>query len=158
MVIFGIFMMLLIMQISYATAENEQKNNESSVSSDQTPADQGASDQAVPSGETQATKEATSTEATSTDTKEASVAVLLADTHKSGGVECSDCHKETPPASEVPTEICMTCHEDYRDVASSAVDPHNAHVEFTSCGDCHHSHKESENQCLSCHSFDIKTP
>ena len=153
--IFGIFMMLLIMQISYATAENEQNNNESSALSDQTQAvqNQGASAQPVSSGETQATKEATST-----DAKEASVAVLLADTHKKGGVECSDCHKETPPASEVPTEVCMTCHEDYRDVALSAVDPHNAHVEFTNCGDCHHSHKESENQCMNCHSFDIKTP
>jgi peptide subunit release factor 1 (eRF1) len=85
-------------------------------------------------------------------------AVLLADTHKTAGVECSDCHKETPPASEVPTEMCMTCHEDYRDVAASAIDPHNAHVEFTSCGDCHHSHRESENQCLSCHSFSLKAP
>jgi len=83
---------------------------------------------------------------------------FLADKHKSGGMECSSCHKETPPASDVPTERCMLCHEDYRDVASSAIDPHNAHIEFASCGDCHHGHRESENQCLSCHSFNQKTP
>jgi len=88
----------------------------------------------------------------------AAAAAFLADTHKTAGVECSDCHKETPPAGEVPTAMCMTCHEDYRDVAASAIDPHNAHVEFTDCGDCHHGHRESENQCLSCHSFSLKAP
>jgi Cytochrome c3 len=85
-------------------------------------------------------------------------ALFLADTHKSAGVACSECHKETPPASEVPTEMCMTCHEDYREVAASAIDPHNAHVEFTRCGDCHHGHRKSENQCLSCHSFSLEAP
>lgn len=90
--------------------------------------------------------------------EESAGVVLLADTHKAAGVECSDCHMETPPANDVPTSNCMTCHEDYRDVALSAIDPHNAHVEFTNCGDCHHSHQESENQCNSCHSFSLKAP
>jgi hypothetical protein len=85
-------------------------------------------------------------------------AEFLADKHKVSGVSCSDCHKETPPASEPATDICMTCHQDYRDKAASAVDPHNAHMSYTNCGDCHHGHKASENQCLSCHSFNLKTP
>jgi hypothetical protein len=86
------------------------------------------------------------------------VVKLLADTHKTAGVECADCHKETPPASEVSTEVCLTCHAGYKDVAASSIDPHNAHVSFTRCGDCHHAHKASENQCLSCHTFKLQTP
>jgi len=152
--VFGLFIMLLVMHISYATAENDQNNNNaSSVSSDQTQSvtEQVSSGQAVSTGETQTAKDASS------EKKEETVK-LLADTHKAGGVACSDCHKETPPAKEVPTEVCLTCHEDYKDVALSSVDPHNAHVEFTSCGDCHHSHKQSENQCMSCHTFELQTP
>jgi hypothetical protein len=85
-------------------------------------------------------------------------AQFLADKHKTSGVSCTDCHKETPPASEPGTEVCMTCHKDYQEKAASAVDPHNAHMSYTNCGDCHHGHKASENQCLSCHSFNLQTP
>jgi len=85
-------------------------------------------------------------------------AALLADKHKTSGVSCSDCHKETPPASEPGTDVCMTCHQDYRDKATSSVDPHNAHMSYSNCGDCHHGHKASENQCQQCHNFGVTTP
>jgi hypothetical protein len=105
------------------------------------------------------TPEASPAKAPEAAPAEASAAAeFLADKHKVSGVSCSDCHKETPPASEPATDICMTCHQDYRDKAASAVDPHNAHMSYTNCGDCHHGHKASENQCLSCHSFNLKTP
>jgi len=84
--------------------------------------------------------------------------VLLADKHKTAGLECSSCHEETPPAKETPTAMCLTCHADYRDVAASYIDPHNAHMEFTNCSDCHHAHKKSENQCLQCHTFNQEAP
>ena len=83
---------------------------------------------------------------------------LLADTHKAAGVECNDCHREKPPANDVPDSVCLGCHENYKEVAASYIDPHNAHIEYSSCSDCHHSHRASENQCLSCHSFNIRTP
>jgi len=89
-----------------------------------------------------------------TELKEA----LLADKHKTAGLECSGCHKETPPANETPTAVCLTCHADYRDVAASYIDPHNAHMEFANCSDCHHAHKKSESQCLQCHTFNQETP
>jgi len=89
-----------------------------------------------------------------TELKEA----FLADKHKTAGFECSSCHKETPPAIETPTAVCLTCHADYRDVAASYIDPHNAHMEFTNCSDCHHAHKKSESQCLQCHTFNQETP
>jgi hypothetical protein len=89
-----------------------------------------------------------------TDEKE----VMLADKHKSSGIECSGCHKETPPATEAPKAVCLTCHANYKDNSASYIDPHNAHTEFERCSDCHHAHKKSENQCLQCHTFNISTP
>ncbi len=84
---------------------------------------------------------------------------FLAGTHQSAGVSCNDCHQESPPGNEVPTAVCLTCHGDYKDkTASSATDPHNAHMEFPDCGNCHHAHRASENQCLSCHDFGGNTP
>jgi hypothetical protein len=84
-------------------------------------------------------------------------AQFLADKHKTSGVSCSDCHKESI-SKEPGTDVCMTCHQDYRDKATSSVDPHNAHMSYANCGDCHHGHKASENQCQSCHNFNIQTP
>jgi hypothetical protein len=84
-------------------------------------------------------------------------AKFLADKHKASGVSCSDCHKEST-SKEPGTDTCMTCHADYKDKATSAVDPHNAHMSYSNCGDCHHGHKTSENQCQSCHNFNITTP
>jgi hypothetical protein len=83
---------------------------------------------------------------------------LLADKHKAAGIECASCHKETPPAAEAPKDVCLTCHENYKDQAASYIDPHNAHTEFTRCSDCHHVHKKSENQCLQCHTFNLTAP
>ena len=79
---------------------------------------------------------------------------LLADTHKSAGVSCTDCHLELPPAGGIPGETCLGCHEDYEDLtAGMYLDPHNAHVSYPDCGSCHHIHQPSENQCLKCHAF-----
>jgi hypothetical protein len=84
-------------------------------------------------------------------------AQFLADKHKTSGVSCADCHNESI-SKEPATDVCMTCHQDYRDKATSSIDPHNAHMSYANCGDCHHGHKTSENQCLSCHSFASNTP
>ncbi len=146
--IFVIVITLLIMQLSCATAEKDKEYVESQVVS----------------GEVQEAKEAPAEIPAEAPAAPSALEVtpledlFLADTHKTSGVECSDCHEETPPAGDVPTAKCMTCHEDYRDVALSSIDPHNAHIEFANCGDCHHAHRESENQCMSCHSFSLKAP
>jgi hypothetical protein len=142
MLFLGVLVPLLFMQLSSAVEKTDQ------------------TDQSAKVEETQATSpNVQETQATSAKVEETSTeAALLGDKHKAAGVACTDCHKETPPASEVPTSVCMTCHEDYNQTASSSIDAHNAHVAFSNCGDCHHSHKASENQCQACHSFDLKVP
>jgi len=98
------------------------------------------------------------TEQKPADANNAEAAALLADKHNKAGFDCTSCHQETPPAAEAPTAVCLTCHANYKDQASSYIDPHNAHTEFTNCSDCHHVHKKSENQCLQCHTFEVETP
>jgi len=84
---------------------------------------------------------------------------LLAVKHEATGISCSDCHAEDPPAERVPTDACMTCHEDYKDLAASYLDPHNAHVTYSNCSDCHHVHRESELICQGCHhTFNVQAP
>jgi hypothetical protein len=148
--VLGIFVMLLSLQLSCATAKKDQEYNDSSVTSGQA---QAVNETSMEVKETQAT------EGTSANVEETSTgALLLGDKHKAAGVACNDCHAETLPANEVPKTVCLTCHEDYKKLATSSIDPHNAHKEFSECGDCHHSHKVSENQCLGCHSFYSKIP
>jgi hypothetical protein len=88
--------------------------------------------------------------------------LLLADKHEVQGIECNDCHMETLPKSEVSTDICLTCHESFAEPAvydrPYNIDPHNAHYVLSNCGDCHHAHWQSENQCLACHNFDLQAP
>ena len=130
MMILEILMMLLILQLSCAAPKSEQGYKEPPVSSGQ----------------------AAQTAAIVTE------ASLLADKHQANGMACSDCHKETLPSIDVPTSVCLSCHADYQEVAASYINPHNAHMKYANCGDCHHSHRPSENQCLNCHSFDLQTP
>jgi hypothetical protein len=85
-------------------------------------------------------------------------ALLLENKHETGGIGCNDCHQETPPAEVVPKEVCLACHEDYRQLIASYPDPHNAHITYEDCGDCHHVHRQSENACLGCHDFNLQTP
>jgi hypothetical protein len=88
--------------------------------------------------------------------------LLLADKHKVRGIECTDCHMESPPDREVPTDICLTCHESFVEPAVNErpynIDPHNAHYTLSNCGDCHHAHWQSQNQCLACHDFNLQAP
>jgi len=157
LMVLGILIMLLSLQLSCATAKKDQGSHDSSVLSGQA---QVANETSVGVKETEAANE-TSVEAketqaatgTSANVEEASTeALLLGDRHKAAGMACNDCHAETPPASEVTTAVCLTCHEDYKELAASSINPHNAHMKFSECGDCHYSHQVSENQCLGCHS------
>jgi len=84
--------------------------------------------------------------------------LLLENKHETAGIKCDDCHKETPPAEAVPKEVCLTCHEDYKELVASYPNPHNAHITYSSCGDCHHVHRQSKNACLQCHDFDLQAP
>jgi len=84
---------------------------------------------------------------------------LLADKHEGAGISCSDCHAEDPPAAAVATDTCTTCHEDYKELAASYLDPHNAHISYANCSDCHHVHRESEKICQGCHhTFNVQAP
>jgi hypothetical protein len=85
-------------------------------------------------------------------------ALLLENKHEAAGIGCNDCHQETPPAEVVPKEVCLACHEDYKELVASYPDPHNAHITYAGCGDCHHVHRQSENACLGCHDFNLQAP
>jgi hypothetical protein len=151
MMILGSFMILLFFQLACATGEEPKLDTKPAVVEEKSKPEAAAPAKVEEASKPEAAAPAKVEEATTT-------AVLLADTHKKAGVECADCHTETPPAVETPTSVCLGCHKDYKERAASSVDPHNAHVTFENCGDCHHSHKTSENQCLSCHTFSLKAP
>ena len=129
MMILEILVMLLILQFSCATPKREQ----------------GYKEPPVPSGQAQAAATVIN-------------ASLLGDKHQANGMSCSDCHKETSPSNDVPTSVCMDCHEDYQKEAASNINPHNAHMTYDHCTDCHHAHRPSESQCLNCHSFNMQAP
>jgi fumarate reductase flavoprotein subunit len=99
-----------------------------------------------------------STDLISADVVKAGEGMLLVDKHELSGIECNDCHEEMPPDSFVPKVVCLTCHEDYKEVAASYLDPHNAHIEYSGCGDCHHAHRPSEKICQGCHTFSLQAP
>ena len=85
---------------------------------------------------------------------------LLADTHKAAGLDCLQCHKEKP-GTPVETATCKSCHTDIEKgekAKSGLPNPHDAHMPFPDCAQCHHIHKTSENQCDNCHSFGFKIP
>jgi fumarate reductase flavoprotein subunit len=89
-------------------------------------------------------------------------AKLLVERHKAAGIECSSCHKETPPKEAVTTAVCTGCHGDYDTLARRTEkvepNPHESHEGKIDCGACHHSHKASENYCARCHAFGFKVP
>jgi hypothetical protein len=146
----GIIIPLVFMQLFCAAQEKAQTQPQTgaAISSETAkPAETTTPPEAAkPAEEKKATSEA-----------KPAVAQFLADKHKVSGVSCSDCHKEST-SKEPATEVCMSCHKDYKDKATSSIDPHNAHMSYSNCGDCHHAHKASENQCQGCHNFGITTP
>jgi len=88
---------------------------------------------------------------------------LLADRHKSAGIDCEACHKENPPAKLVPMQVCLGCHGgDYAKLAEQtkkvAPNPHDSHLGEAPCELCHHAHKPSEYYCANCHILDSKVP
>ncbi|RPI71471.1 MAG: hypothetical protein EHM45_23500 [Desulfobacteraceae bacterium] len=161
----GIFMVLLFLQFSCVSKKEAGKEKTAGIEQKAAKDEEKAAQAEEKAAKTEEKAgEATAKEAAKTEEKGAGAETaaeegkLLADIHKAAGNQCSDCHAENPPSQAVPTETCMGCHEDYNESAASYIDPHSAHVEFTDCGDCHHVHKESENQCLSCHTFNLKAP
>lgn len=84
--------------------------------------------------------------------------LLLSEKHKAAGVECSSCHGKSDPASGAAKDQCLKCHGNYKEVASSYLDPHNAHYSSPDCGVCHHVHKPSEKICQGCHTFNLQAP
>jgi fumarate reductase flavoprotein subunit len=87
---------------------------------------------------------------------------FLADRHQARGMTCASCHKEEPPKAAVPASVCLGCHGSYARIAEKTLkvepNPHASHMGEVSCDNCHHGHKASENQCLTCHQFNFKTP
>jgi len=88
--------------------------------------------------------------------------LFLAYKHKNRGMDCSGCHKESPPKQDVSMEVCLGCHEDYWKVAAKTnkldPNPHDSHLGEVECGKCHHAHKASVNACNECHQMDMKVP
>ena len=83
---------------------------------------------------------------------------LLADTHKSAGISCKNCHNVMPPKEELASTVCLACHSNYKELTASNINPHDAHATYSRCTECHHVHKPSEVQCLACHDFDMQAP
>ncbi len=87
---------------------------------------------------------------------------FLADRHQAKGVACASCHKENPPKAAVPMAVCLGCHGSYAKVAEKTMNaspnPHASHMGALPCENCHHGHKASENQCNTCHEFNMKVP
>ncbi|MEN6464405.1 MAG: cytochrome c3 family protein [Syntrophaceae bacterium] len=88
---------------------------------------------------------------------------FLADRHKDRGMECSACHKESPPQKAVPSEVCKGCHDEEKLAMKSAEkfgrqNPHDNHLGAIACEQCHHGHKPSVDACAKCHQFGFKVP
>ncbi len=88
---------------------------------------------------------------------------FLADRHKDRGMDCSACHKESPPAKAVPSAVCKGCHDPEKLAMKSAEklgrhNPHDNHLGDIPCETCHHGHKPSEDACAKCHQFGFKVP
>lgn len=84
--------------------------------------------------------------------------VLLGKRHEAAGIACAKCHQEKP-AAPVSATVCSGCHPNVakgEKIREKLPNPHNAHISYESCADCHHIHKASENQCAGCHNFEFK--
>ena len=137
---------LLVLQFSCATVEKKQAEEAPVEKADEMPA----------AAEEAPAEKAVEMPAEAEEAPEA--AQLLADTHKTAGNSCKDCHVK-PIKEGVASDVCLTCHGNYKELtASKKINPHDAHMTFSSCVDCHHVHKPSETQCLRCHVFELKAP
>ena len=89
-------------------------------------------------------------------------AAFLADRHKAAGIDCSGCHKASPPKDAPPMEACLKCHGPYEKLAAGSEkleqNPHASHLGELECSNCHHGHKPSVDYCARCHTFDFQTP
>lgn len=88
---------------------------------------------------------------------------FLADRHKEKKLDCSACHRETPPAKAAASEVCKGCHDPEKLAMKSAEklgrqNPHDNHLGDVACETCHHAHKPSEDACAKCHQFGFKVP
>ena len=68
---------------------------------------------------------------------------MVADKHKAMGMDCSSCHKESPPKDATPAAVCMGCHGDAAAMAektkSKSPNPHAG--PDLNCAMCHKAHK-----------------
>jgi len=87
---------------------------------------------------------------------------FLADRHQAKGIACASCHKESPPKAAVPAAVCLGCHGSYAKIAertmNASPNPHASHMGALSCENCHRAHKAPQNQCNTCHEFNMKVP
>jgi len=136
---------LLVLQFSCATVEKKQAEEAPAEKAVEMPA----------AAEEAPAEKAVEMPAEAEEAPEA--AQLLADTHKTAGNSCKDCHVK-PIKEGVASDVCLTCHGDYKELTAADINPHDSHMVYASCVECHHVHKPSENQCLSCHEFDMQMP
>jgi hypothetical protein len=68
---------------------------------------------------------------------------MAADKHKERGLDCSACHKESPPKEAAPASACIRCHGDAAAMAEKTAkkspNPHAA--KELNCVMCHKAHK-----------------
>ena len=84
---------------------------------------------------------------------------LLIEIHKSRGVTCTQCHKESPALLVPANDVCTRCHGDQEKLAARTAtadpnphtSPHLPRGATPICADCHHIHRPSEVSCSDCH-------
>jgi len=74
--------------------------------------------------------------------------------HLSRGMTCATCHAASTPTALVAMQTCMDCHRTA--VPTPVINrrdstPHNAHIGFLNCTQCHHAHNPFELYCNRCH-------
>jgi hypothetical protein len=74
---------------------------------------------------------------------------FLSDRHKTGGISCKGCHKESPPKEQVPTPLCNTCHGNQKKIGEKTFNIipnlHDSLLENLEFELCHHGRKPFEN-------------
>ncbi len=76
--------------------------------------------------------------------------------HLSRGMTCETCHQTATPTARPPMQVCIDCHPDTVPAIGAkrrGSTPHNAHLGFLNCFQCHHSHEPFELYCNRCHAI-----
>ncbi len=76
--------------------------------------------------------------------------------HLSRGMTCQTCHQTATPNAHPSMQTCIDCHPDTVPAIGAkrrGSTPHNAHLGFLNCFQCHHGHEPFQLFCNRCHTI-----